>query len=314
MPHDRKFRFGVMAPRAGSAAEYREQARKAEDLGYSTWFVPDHFVDHPLAPMPAMAMAAEATSTLRVGSLVLGNDYRHPVVLAREAATLDLLCDGRLELGIGAGWMTADYEKAGISLDRPSVRIARLAESIAILKGLMDDKPFSFAGEHYTVTDLDGHPKPVQRPHPPIIIGGGGNKVLSLAAREADIVGVNANLRSGEAITEDAAHSMTGAATDQKLAWVREVAGDRLADLEIQTFVGFTHFTDDRRSLAEAMAPAFGVTPEDALETPVVLAGTIDEMADDLVARRERWLMSYQVIGADVIEQFAPVVARLVGT
>src|SRR6516165_10774246 len=130
MPHDRKFRFGVMAPRAESARQYRESARKCEALGYSTLFVPDHFVDHPLAPIPAMAMAAEATSRLRVGALVLGNDYKHPVVLAREAATIDLLSDGRLELGIGAGWMTADYDQAGLSLDRAGVRVERLAESL----------------------------------------------------------------------------------------------------------------------------------------------------------------------------------------
>ena len=314
MAHDRKFRFGVMASHAVSAESYREKARKAEDLGYSTWFVPDHFVDHPVAPMPAMAMVAEATSRLRIGPLVLGNDYKHPVVLAREAATLDLLSDGRLELGIGAGWMTADYEKAGIPLDKPSVRIARLAESIAILKGLMGDKPFTFQGEHYSITDLDGLPKPVQQPHPPIIVGGGARKVLSLGAQEADIVGINANLRGGTATSEDAARSITSAAVDQKLAWVREAAGDRFDDLEIQTFVGFTHFTDDRRSLAEAMAPGFGVTPDEALEAPVVLAGTPDEMIDDLVARRERWLMSYHVVGVDVIEEFAPVVAKLAGT
>src|SRR6266511_6415038 len=138
-----------MASHAASADSYRENARKAEDLGYSTWFVPDHFVDHPVAPMPAMAMVAEATTTLRVGTLVLGNDYKHPVVLAREAATLDLLSGGRLELGIGAGWMTADYEKAGLQLDRPNVRIARLAESINVLKGLWRDSPFTVHGEHY---------------------------------------------------------------------------------------------------------------------------------------------------------------------
>jgi probable F420-dependent oxidoreductase len=312
--HDRKFRFGVMASHGQSAADYRERARTAEDLGYSTWFVPDHFVDHPLAPMPAMAMVAEATQTLRVGTLVLGNDYKHPVVLAREAATLDLLSEGRLELGIGAGWMTADYEKAGIPLDRPSVRIERLAESIAVLKGLMADKPFSYRGEHYTITDLDGEPKPVQQPHPPIIVGGGGKKVLSLAAREADIVGVNANLRGGEATTQDAARSITGAAVDEKLDWVRAAAGDRFDDLEIQAFVGFTFFTDDRRGLAEGMAPAFGVTDDEALDAPVVLAGTVDEMVDDLLSRRERWQMSYHVVGVDVIEQFAPVVDRLAGT
>ena len=172
-----------MCSHAASASDFREKARKAEALGYSTLFVPDHFVDHPLAPMPAMATAAAVTDTLRVGSLVLANDYKHPVVLAREAATLDLLSAGRLELGLGAGWMTADYEKSGLELDRPGVRIDRLAESITILKGLMADGPFTFHGKHYVVTDLDGEPKPVQQPHPPFIIGGGGPKILAVAAR-----------------------------------------------------------------------------------------------------------------------------------
>ena len=303
-----------MCSHAASANDFREKARQAEALGYSTLFVPDHFVDHPLAPMPAMATAAAVTGTLRVGSLVLGNDYKHPVVLAREAATLDLLSDGRLELGLGAGWMTADYEKAGLQLDRPGVRIDRLEESVAIVKGLMADGPFTFHGKHYTVTDLDGQPKPVQQPHPPFIIGGGGPKILTLAAREADIVGINANLRGGVAISEDAARSMTGAATDEKIARLRAAAGARFEELEIQSFVGFTNFTDDRRSLAEMMAGAFGVSPDEALETPVVLAGTLEQMIDDLLARRERWHMSYVVVGIDVMEQFAPAVAKLAGT
>jgi probable F420-dependent oxidoreductase len=303
-----------MCSHATSAADFRNKARMAEALGYSTLFVPDHFIDHPLAPMPAMATAAAVTDTLRIGSLVLGNDYKHPVVLAREAATIDLLSDGRLELGLGAGWMTADYEKAGLELDRPGVRIDRLEESIAVLKGLMGDGPCTFHGKHYTVTDLDGHPKPVQRPHPPFIIGGGAPKILGLAAREAAIVGVNANLRGGVAVSDDAARSMTGAATDEKIACLRDVAGSRFDDLEIQSFVGFTTFTDDRHSLAEMMASAFGVTPEQALETPVVLAGTLEQMIDDLLARRERWEMSYVVVGVDVMEEFAPAVAQLAGT
>ncbi|MFL6242566.1 MAG: TIGR03621 family F420-dependent LLM class oxidoreductase, partial [Acidimicrobiia bacterium] len=254
------------------------------------------------------------TDTLRVGSLVLANDYKHPVVLAREAATLDLLSAGRLELGLGAGWMTADYEKSGLELDRPGVRIDRLAESITILKGLMAEGPFSFHGEHYTVTNLDGQPKPVQRPHPPFIIGGGGPKILAVAAREAAIVGLNANLRGGVAISDDAARSMTGTATDDRVTRLRDAAGDRFDDLELQSFVGFTNFTDDRRSLAEMMAGAFGVSPEEALDTPVVLAGTLEEMIDDVQARRERWGMSYVVVGVDVMEQFAPAVAKLAGT
>ena len=312
--HDRPFRFGVIVPKASSAAEFTELARQAEALGYSTLFVPDHFVDHPLAPMPALAAAAAVTTTLRVGPLVLGNDYKHPVVLAREAATIDLLSGGRLELGIGAGWMTVDYEKAGIPLDRPGVRIARLAESITILKGLFADGPFSFRGEHYTVTDLDGQPKPVQRPHPRFVIGGGGKKVLALAAREADIVGINANLRSGDGNSSDAASSLTSARTDEKLQWLREAAGARFADLEIQTLVGFVHFTNDRTPIAEAMAKSFGVTPDDAILAPVTLVGAETQIVDLLEARRERWQMSYTVVPSESMAQLAPIVSRLAGT
>ncbi len=314
MAHHRKFRFGVMAPAAETAQAYRSTAQRAEALGYSTLYVPDHFVDHPFGPFPAMAMAAEATSTLRVGSLVLGNDYRHPVVLARDAATLDLLSDGRLELGVGAGWMTVDYEKAGMPLDPPGVRIARLAEALAIVKGLMADGPFSFAGEHYTITDLEGMPKPVQRPHPPIVVGGGGKKVLSLAAREADIVGINANLRGGRPDDPSNAPSMNPTSTDEKLGWVREAAGSRFDDLEIQAFAGFVHFTDDSAGLAAAMAPAFEATPDEVLDSPVGLVGTVEEMIETLERRRERWQMTYHVVNDDVMDQFAPVVARLAGT
>jgi probable F420-dependent oxidoreductase len=302
-----------MAPAASSAAEYRETARRAEALGYSTLYVPDHFVDHPFGPFPAMAMAAEATSTLRVGSLVLGNDYRHPVVLARDAATLDLLSDGRLELGLGAGWMTADYEKAGIPLDPAGVRVARLAEAITIVKGLTGDGPFSFSGEHYTITELDGMPKPVQQPLP-LVIGGGGKKVLTLAGREADIIGINGNLKSGKAGDPDQAPNMNPTSTDEKLVWVRDAAGERYDDVEIQAFAGFVHFTDDPLGMATAMAPAFDTTPDDVLDSPVGLVGTVDSMVETLERRRERWDMTYHVVGAEHLDQFAPVVARLAGT
>ena len=311
--HDRRFRFGVIVPKVSSAKEFTDIARQAEALGYTTLYVPDHFVDHPLAPIPALAAAAAVTTTLRVGPLVLGNDYKHPVVLAREAATIDLLSDGRLEFGIGAGWMTADYEKAGIALDSPGVRIARLAESIAVIKGLFADGPFSFHGTHYTVTDLDGQPKPVQRPHPPFVIGGGGPKVLALAAREAQIVGVNANLRSGDGNSSDAASSLTTARTDQKIQWLREAAGAGFDDLEIQTLVGFVHFTEDRTSIAEAMAANFGVTPDDALNAPVTLVGTESQVVELLEARRNRWQMSYTVVPHESMAQFAPIVAQLAG-
>jgi len=180
--------------------------------------------------------------------------------------------------------------------------------------GLFADGPFTFAGEHYRVTDLDGQPKPVQRPHPPFIVGGGAPKILALAAREAQIVGINANLRSGAPTTADAARSLTPEATDQKLAWLREAAGARYDDLEIQTLVGFVHATDAPAPIVEGMASAFGVTPEDARLAPVTLVGSESEMVDLLHARRERWDMSYHVVESGAIDTLAPVVARLAGT
>lgn len=314
MAHDRRFRFAVIC--AGNdiatGAQFTELARKAESLGYSTLYVPDHFVEHPLAPEAALAHAAAVTSTLRIGPLVLGNDYRHPVVLARAAATLDVLSDGRLELGIGAGWMTADYEKAGMQLDRASVRIERLAESIAILKGLFAPGEFTYEGAHYTVRDLEGFPKPVQQPIP-FVIGGGAPKILALAAREAQTVGVNANLRSGAGDSPETVASLTAAATDQKLEWLRAAAGDRFDDLEIQALCGFTMITPDAKPIHEGIAKSFGVDVADARMAPVVLVGSEDELCEQLEARRERWQMSYIVIESTAVEAFAPVVARLAG-
>ena len=211
-------------------------------------------MDHPLAPMPGIAYAAAATTTLRVGTLVLGNDYKHPVVLATEAATVDVLSGGRLELGVGAGWMTVDYERSGMDLAPASVRIARLAESLAVIKGLMGPEPFTFHGQHYRVDGLDGEPKPVQQPHPPIIVGGGGPKVLAVAAEHAQIVGINANLQRGTPEHPETVRSLSGAATDEKLEHLRAAAGDRFDDLEIQTLTGFVHVTDDRAAIAEGMA------------------------------------------------------------
>jgi probable F420-dependent oxidoreductase len=317
MAHDRRFRFAISCTGTGvpDGAAFTELARKAEALGYTTLFVPDHFVEHPFAPTTALAHAAAVTTTLRVGPFVLGNDYKHPVVLAREMATLDFMSNGRLELGIGAGWMTVDYEKAGLPLDRPGVRIARLAESIAILKGLFAPGEFTFEGDHYQVRELDGDPKPVQQPVP-FLIGGGGRKILGLAAREASIVGVNANLRSGVGGSPDSVSSLTSVATDQKIEWLREAAGDRFDDLELQTLVGFTHVTqdaDEATPIFEGMAQHFNVSPDDARMAPVTLVGTATQIEDLLLARRERWQMSYVVVEWTALDAFAPIVARLAG-
>ncbi|HEU5309355.1 MAG TPA: TIGR03621 family F420-dependent LLM class oxidoreductase [Acidimicrobiia bacterium] len=310
----RPFRFGVTASTARTGAEWAEQARRIEGLGYSTLFVHDHFADSGApAPMVALSFAAAATTTLRVGMLVLGNDYRHPAVLAKDAATLDVMSDGRLEFGLGAGWMTADYEALGLRYDGHGMRIDRLAEALAVVNGAWGDGPFDLAGEHYAITAYDGLPKPLQSPRPPILVGGGGPKLLRLAGRVADIVGINPILSAG-VIGADAAKDTLGDATLRKIGWVREGAGERFDDLELQVRYFVAAITDDARGLAEAMAPGFGVSPDEALGSGAVLAGTVDEVCDTLVARREEWGVSYVVFGDDQYEQFAPVVARLAGS
>jgi probable F420-dependent oxidoreductase len=313
MAHERKFRFGVQTGGATSAREWREKARKIEALGYSTLFMPDHFIDTPFAPMVGIAIAAEATETLRVGTLVLGNDYKHPAVVAKEFATLDVLSDGRVEAGIGAGWMRVDYDALGFPYDSHGTRIERLEEALAILKGAWGPGPFSLPGRHYTITKYDGTPRPVQQPHPPVLVGGGGPKVLRLAGREADIVGINPNLRAGE-ISRDAAQDTVASRTKQKIEWIREGAGERFDDLELQIRYFVAAITDDRHGLAEAMAPGVGLDPHEALEAGVAVVGTVDECCDILVRRREEWGVSYSVLGDDQFEAFAPVVERLAGT
>jgi probable F420-dependent oxidoreductase len=284
-----------------------------EDLGYSTLFMPDHFIETELAPMPAIAIAAAHTTALRVGMLVLGNDYKHPAVTAKEAATIDVLSDGRLEFGLGAGWMQTDYEALGMPYDPPGVRIERLAEALAVVNGAWGSGACSFAGEHYAITEYDGLPKPAQQPRPPILIGGGGPRILRLAGREADIVGINPNLRKGT-IDGDALKTSLAEGTRQKVEWVKEGAGDRFADLELQIRYFLAAITDDPMALADAVAPGFGVSAEDALESGVALAGPAELCIETLQQRREEWGVSYVVLGDDNFEAFAPVVAALAGT
>jgi probable F420-dependent oxidoreductase len=308
----RPFRFGVQVMDSPTGAALREKARRIEGLGYSTLFMPDHFIRTRLAPMVGLAMAAEATTTLRVCALVFDNDYKHPAILAKETATIDLLSDGRVELGIGAGWMRVDYDALGLPYDRPGVRIARLEEAIAVIKSCFAEGSFSFSGTHYTITGYDGIPKPVQR-RLPILIGGGGRKVLTLAGREADIIGINPNLQAGKLDSSQAVDTVAEQ-TARKIGWIKEGAGDRFDDIELQIRYFFASVTDDRRSLAEAAAPAFGMTATDALESGIALLGTVDEICDALVERRERWGVSYIVIGDDQIDAFAPVLERLSGS
>jgi probable F420-dependent oxidoreductase len=303
----------VQLSRADSGAEWAELARKAEDLGYSTLFVPDHFGDQ-LSPVVALTAAAGATTGLRVGPLVLDNDYKHPVVTAKEMATIDRLSGGRLEFGIGAGWMASDYEQSGIGLDPPGVRVSRLEEALDVFDGLFAPGPFSLQGKHYQLAGLDGLPKPVQQPRPPLLIGGGGQRMLTLAGRRADIVGVNPSIRSGRA---DRAAAQDGAAsvTDRKLGWVRRAAGDRYDDIEINMLIFACVVTDDRASVIDAMAPLFGAAPEEVGDHPHSWIGSVDQICDDLAARRDRWDASYLVVqGPEAMDAAAPIVARLTGT
>jgi probable F420-dependent oxidoreductase len=313
MSTDHKFRFGVQVGGSKSGADWRAVAHKIEDLGYSTLFMPDHFIETELAPMVGISVAAAATDRLRVGMLVLGNDYKHPAVVAKEAATLDLLSDGRVEVGIGAGWMKTDYEALGLPYDSAGTRIERLAEALTVIKGAWGEGPYDFSGEHYTIRAYNGIPKPVQTPRPPILVGGGGPRLLRLAGKEADIVGINPNLRAG-AITSDALKTSLAEQTQEKIGWVREGAGPRFDDIELQIRYFVAAITDDANGLAEAMAPGFGVSAREALQSGVALVGTVDEVCDTLTRRRDEWGVSYVVLGDDTFDAFAPVVARLAGT
>lgn len=305
----RPFRFGVTAPTVLSGPAWVERVRRIEQLGYSIVHVPDHFRDQ-LAPVPALTAAAVATTRLRVGSLVFSNDFRHPVVLAKEAATLDVLSGGRFELGLGSGWLREEYDQAGIPFDAPGTRIERLAESVAIVKGLLAGERVTFTGRHYAIAGLPGRPHPVQRPHPPILIGGGGQRTLSLAAREASIVGLVPRARRDGGGLDRA--DFGEAALRQKVEWVRAAAGDRFEALELHALIQAV-VVSDRRTVAEQLASRFSVPPELLLESPYVLAGTVEEICETVKQRRERYGISYLTVFDRDLEAFAPVVARLGG-
>jgi probable F420-dependent oxidoreductase len=307
----RPFRFGVQASKAPDRASWVDVAKRCEDRGYSVLTMPDHF-DDQLAPVPALMTAADATSTLRVGALVWDNDYKHPLVLAKELATMDLLSEGRLEIGIGAGWMMTDYEQAGMPYDRPGVRIDRFVEGLAIIKGLMSPDVFSYTGQHYTITEHNGTPKSVQRPHPPILIGGGGKRVLTIAAREADIIGVNASMHAG-VVGPEAIATMTAESVDEKVAIIRDAAGSRLDAIEMNVRAFMVNVTDDRAGTMSFLSTMLGVDEQMIDTTPFALIGSPAKIVEDLLARRERWGFSYVIVGADDIDAFAPVVAELAG-
>lgn len=304
----RPFRFGVVAAHIQSRAGWISQVRKAEDLGYDTLLVVDH-ITTSLGPLVSLAVAAEVTTKIRLGTFVLCNDFRHPAFLAKELATLDLLSEGRFEFGLGAGYLPSDYQQSGITQDSVGTRLERFEEAIALYKQLFGEEKVDFQGKYYNVTGTQGLPAPFQRPAPPIYIGGGGKRVLSFAAREANIVGI---------AHKNSAHGMdlantTGEPTAQKIAWVREAAGERFSQLELSVMAFRVIITDQREQVAQQVGGRFGISPSQVLDSMQLLIGTADQIAETLWQRRERYGISYIVILEESIESFAPVVAHLSG-
>ena len=322
------FRFGVQSYAASSAADWREQVRTAESLGYSTFHLADHIIgpgpalsatNHPvqnLASIPAMAVAAEATTTIGIGCRVFCADFHNPVILAKDLATLDMFSDGRLEVGIGAGWLQGEYEAIGVPFDPPGVRIDRLIETIAVLRACFDDGEVNVTGTHVHAVGFESVPKPVRREgrtRPPFMIGGGAKRILGLAGREADIVSLNFDNVSGK-IGPAGVGSSTAEITAKKIEWIKAGAGDRFDEIELEIGAYFTVITDARDATLAKMAPMFALSPEQFADHPHALIGSVDSICEQIIERRERYGISYITVNRGNLESFAPVVARLAGS
>jgi probable F420-dependent oxidoreductase len=312
----RPFRFLADARGIGSVRDLAETARRAEAVGIDTLVVPDHLIPQ-LSPIPALAVVAAVSDRLRIAAFVHNNDLRHPAVLAQDLASLDVLSEGRLDVAIGAGWNRPEYEAIGMAFDRAPVRQARLAEAITVLRGCFGPERFSFAGEHYTITDHDGQPKPVQRPHPPFLIGGGGRRTLELAAREANIVGLAPRILPNGAPDP---RSVTVEGTREKIDWVRAAAGDRFDELELNAYPSMTgiSITDDPRAEAQEVADRLAarsgvaVTADELLESPHIFINTVEGFVEKFTRMREELGISSIMVGD--VDELAPVVERLAGT
>jgi probable F420-dependent oxidoreductase len=309
------FTFLADAFDVSSARELGERARAAEDLGVTTFVLPDHLVGQP-APVPYLAAVAALTDRIRISAFVHNNDLRHPAVLAQELATLDVLSEGRLDVAVGAGWNEAEYTAIGLSFDPARVRQARLAESVTVLKGCFGADPFSFAGEHYTITDYDAQPKPVQQPHPPFFIGGGGRATLELAAREAQTVGFAPRILRGGVPDP---RSFTWAATEEKIGWVREAAGERFDELTLNVYPSFwpVTVTDDLEGEAEKVAAAMKersgieLSAREVIDSPHIFIGSHHRFVEKFTELRDRLGISSFLIGD--LDQLGPVVEQLAG-
>lgn len=301
--------FVVQLGVAASADEWRAQCRRVEQLGFNGISLPDHFGGQ-FAPLIALASAAEVTSAVRLYTNVLANDFRHPAVLAKELATLDVLSSGRVVAGIGAGWMLSDYQATGIAWDSPGVRIARLVESVEVLRGLWSGKPFSFHGSHYEIADLAGQPVPVQRPSIPILIGGGGPRILTEAARLADIVGLAPDNRAG-VLGAHKWRASTAAAVRERVDWIRAASKDRPVPPVLSVRTQAVHVGDDAEPALVALSRSLDLDPAEVSESPFALIGSVDDVTASIRRHRTELGISSYVVSFDVIDELAPVVTRL---
>jgi probable F420-dependent oxidoreductase len=283
-------------------------ARHVEGLGYDTLVMPDHFGAR-FALAPALVLAAEATSRLRVGSLVYDNDFRHPALLAQEVASIDLLTDGRFEFGLGAGWLKSEYDAAGLPFDEGVTRVERMAEALQVFKALFSAMPVTHQGRFYKLTGLTGSAKPKQGPHPPVLIGGGGRRLLTLAAHEADIISIMPRSRRDGSGLEDADASPE--AFTRKVAWIRDAAGGRFSAIELNTLVQTVVITDKPRDAAAPLAKEYGMEVDEVFETPLLLIGSVDQIAEALQQRRERFGLSYITVFEKDLENLGKVINRL---
>jgi probable F420-dependent oxidoreductase len=316
----RPFRFlGSAAEGVDDARKLTATARRAESIGYSGLVLPDHLIGQH-APIPVLATVAAVSERLRIGTFVLNAALRHPAVIAQDLASLDVLSDGRLEIGIGAGWNRPEFDAIGLPFDPGPARVARLAEAVAVLKGCFGDGPFSYPGEYFRLVEHDGQPKPVQRPHPPLFIGGGSRRVLTLAAQQAQIVGLAPRVMPGDqtAPAPDP-RSFTVAAAEEKVGWVRAAAGDRFDELELNIYPsgGPVVITNHPRAEAQERADRFRrrsgieISVDDILASPHILIGSVDDLTLKFIELRER-LGVTSIMTGDV-DDLAPVVERLAG-
>lgn len=311
MASDRLIRFAAQVSEAPSGAEWTRLAQRMESLGYSGISMPDHLWAQ-LAPIPALAAVAVATSRPRITMAVLANDFRNPVMLAKEAATLDVLSGGRLDLGLGAGWREEEYRQAGIAFDRPATRIARLVEAVTIIKRLLEGEQVTFHGKYYDVENYELMPRPVQRPRPRLMLGGGAQRMLSTAAQHADIVSIATDNRhrTGPGQNENA----TLEAVERAIRWIAEAAPDRVSLLELNVRVLHVNVGEDRSLSAAKSASAFGLPAEEVSRSPFCAVGSMRQVADHFRSVRDRLGVSYFTVSASAAEAMAPVVDCIAGT